>query len=147
MKNMNPKNFFTAEERERLVTAIQAAEKMTSGEIRVHLHDKCKLDPEVEARQAFEKLGMTKTREKNGILFFLSTQDHHFVILGDRGIDQKVKSNFWDNIRDEMLPLFSQKKFCEALELGIFHCGEKLKEFFPYHPEDKNELSNDLSFS
>ncbi len=147
MNNKNTKNFFSEAEKQRLVNAIQAAEKQTSGEIRVHLQQKCKLDPELEARQVFEKLGMTKTREKNGILFFLSTEDHRLAILGDRGIDQKVKSNFWDNTRDEMLILLSQSKYCEALELGISHCGEKLKEFFPFHPDDKDELPNDLSFS
>ena len=45
-----------------VVEAIQAAEEITSGEIRVHLDKKGGKDPFIEAKRVFERLGMTKTK-------------------------------------------------------------------------------------
>ncbi|MBF0491830.1 MAG: TPM domain-containing protein [Deltaproteobacteria bacterium] len=147
MRSKEPKKFFSPEESAQIVAAIEQAEKLTSGEIRVHLERKIKSDAFEEAKRVFEKLGMTKTAERNGILFFLSLKDKRFALLGDRGIHEKVASDFWKIIRDEVLQNFKEEKYVEGLVAGIAKCGAKLAEHFPYQANDQNELSNEISCS
>ncbi len=139
--------FFTEEQKQRLRLAIETAEAKTSGEIRVHLQKKCEGEALEVAKKIFEKLGMTNTAERNGILFFLSLEDHHFAILGDIGIHEKVKDDFWHAIRNRVLDHFKKGEFIEGLEAGIHKCGEKLSEYFPRQTTDKNELNNEISSS
>jgi len=150
-KNINrkkdPTQFLSDEEKLDLSQAIQSAERHTSGEIRVHLQQKCEDEPMQEAQRVFEKLGMTQTEQRNGILFFLSLEDRHFVILGDIGIHEKVKEDFWHVIRDEVLSYFNEGKFLQGLQAGILKCGEKLAKYFPHQKTDQNELTNDISTS
>ena len=62
------KLFFSEEEKSRIMHAIAQAEKATSGEIRVHLEEKCGDDVIKRATQIFAKLNMHKTELKNGVL-------------------------------------------------------------------------------
>lgn len=143
---MNAKFFFSEAQQQEVVAAIAAAEMNTSGEIRLHLVDACKKDPKEEAIAVFEKLGMTSTERRNGVLIFLAVQDKKFAIVGDKGIDEVVPADFWDSIRDEILLHFKQGDYLTGLKQGIAHVGEKLKVHFPFWDNDQNELSNDISF-
>lgn len=147
MRYEHPKNFFSKEEEKILLDAIAIAESKSCGEIRVHLQKKCKDEPMEEAKRIFEKLGMTQTQKRIGILFFLSLADHHFVVLGDTGIHEKVKDDFWHAIRNKVLEHFKNEEFIEGLKAGILKCGEKLGEHFPRDQQIKNELSNEISVS
>lgn len=144
---MGAKTFFTAEEQKQIVQAIEAAERNTSGEIRVHIDNTCTGNALKAAATWFEKLRMHKTELRNGVLFYLSVDDHQFAIIGDKGIHQKVSQDFWDTIRDETITHFKQQQFADGLTKGIRMAGEKLKEFFPYQRGDINELSNEISFN
>ncbi|MBW3131091.1 TPM domain-containing protein, partial [Hymenobacter profundi] len=65
----------TAEQEASLIAAIQQAELTTSGEIRVHLEDTCPTpEPLDRAAQVFAELGMHKTAQRNGVLFYLAWQ-------------------------------------------------------------------------
>lgn len=141
-----PKNLFTSEQKQLIVDAIHEAEKNTSGEIRVHIEKKCNEDVLDHAAFMFDALNMQKTAQRNGVLIYLSTEDHQLAILGDAGINQKVPLNFWNNIKDLMIANFKQGRYTEGLTEGIKMSGEQLKIHFPYHKDDKNELSNDISF-
>ena len=147
MRKQHPEKFFSEEEKSRLVQAIQKAEALTSGEIRVHLAHQSEKSVFEEAKAVFEKLGMTKTKERNGILFFLSLKDRQFVILGDQGIHAKVSDEFWHEIRDVVIRHFKEEKFIEGLVSGIEKCGKKLAHCFPRKSDDKNELSDDVTTS
>lgn len=143
---MSAKNFFTKEQQEAIVQSIVNAELNTSGEVKVHIDNKCKGDVLDVAADYFKKLKMHETELRNGVLFYLSVDDHKFAILGDKGINEKVPHDFWDHIRDAMLNHFKKHEFTEGLMKGIEMAGEKLKVHFPYNNADNNELSNDLSF-
>ena len=143
---MSAKNFLNDEQKRSIENAIVNAEKNTSGEIRVHIEDRCPGDVLDRGADVFEKLGMKKTAARNGVLFYLAVSDHKFAILGDAGINQVVSANFWDEIRDHMGQQFSLGRFTEGLCEGIEKAGEALKAHFPYDKDDKDELSNDVSF-
>jgi uncharacterized membrane protein len=136
----------TQEQNQEIVNAIKEAEGNTSGEIRVHIENRCREDVMDRAAYVFEQLEMHKTELRNGVLFYLALKDHKFAILGDVGINAKVPENFWDNIKEKMLGLFAEGKFTEALSTGIIMAGEQLKKHFPYQTGDINELNDEISF-
>lgn len=140
------RDFFTAEQQQQIVHAITEAEKRTSGEIRVHLEDACSGDPVQRAQNLFHKLGMDKTDLHNGVLIYLAVRDRQFAIIGDAGIDAKVPSDFWVSVRNAMLEKFVLGEFADGLVLAIHEAGEKLATYFPISDNDRNEVSNEISF-
>ncbi len=143
---MSARNFFTSEQQKSIQKSIANAELNTSGEIRVHIDDKCKGDVLDAAANMFHKMKIDKTELRNGVLFYLAVSDHKFAILGDKGINEKVPTDFWDHIKDVMLSHFKKQEFTEGLSKGIEMAGEKLKTNFPLQSNDTNELTNDVSF-
>ncbi len=143
---MSARNFFSEEQKQAIQQAIATAELNTSGEIRVHIDDKCKGEVLTKATTTFYKLKMDKTGRRNGVLFYVAVDDQKYAILGDKGINEKVPENFWDLIKDTMLEHFKEKKFTEGLCEGIKMAGEKLKAHFPLQDNDANELTNEVSF-
>jgi uncharacterized membrane protein len=143
---MSASDFFTAEQKEAIRAVIAEAEKQTSGEIRVHIENKCAGDAVECATGHFARLKMHETKDRNGILFYLAVQTRVFAIYGDTGINAKVPAGFWDEISTEMQAQFKEGLFTEGLVGGIKKAGEQLVQYFPVHPEDKNELTDDISF-
>ncbi|WP_306643990.1 TPM domain-containing protein [Sanyastnella coralliicola] len=131
---------------EQLLAAIANAEKSSSGEVRIHIDNHAKEDLMDRAAFLFEELEMHKTKDRNGVLFYLALLDRKFAILGDVGINTKVPPNFWDSIRDEMQGHFKQGAFVKGLCEGVERAGEELKRFFPYQKDDVNELPDEISF-
>ncbi len=137
---------FTPAQKKFIVNAIKQAETNTSGEIRVHVENKCKINVLDRAADVFAMLKMHKTAQRNGVLFYLATGDKQFAILGDAGINAKVPDNFWESIKEEMQLHFKKGDFTKGLVTGIEMAGEKLKQFFPYQTDDVNELPDDISY-
>lgn len=140
------KDLFTPEQKQQIVAAIKEAEKNTSGEIRVHIEKKCNEDVLDHAAFMFDALNMQKTTQRNGVLIYLAVEDRQLAILGDAGINQKVPLGFWDSTKDLMISHFKQGNFADGLSQGILLAGEQLKKHFPFQKEDKNELTDDISF-
>lgn len=138
--------FFSQSQRELLQKKIEEAERETSGEIRVHIENHCKEDVFSRGVELFHKLHMHETNLHNGVLFYLAVKDRKFAIIGDKGIDQKVPDGFWESIKTEMSLKFKEGKFAEGLAEAIIKAGMQLKDHFPYHSDDKNELSDEISF-
>ena len=123
------------ESKEALVRAIQTAEKNTSGEIRVHLEQVCKGDPCLRAAYVFSKLGMFRTKDRNGVLIYLALKSHKFAIIGDSGINEKVGAGFWNEVKDGMAADFRSGDFTGGMSRAVLAVGEKLKAFFPYQKD------------
>ena len=134
------------EEDQRVVEAIRQAERNTSGEIKVHIENRCKGDVEQRSLYIFDKLKLNETQLRNGVLIYLAIKDHKFAILGDKGINDMVEDGFWNDVKDLMLNQFKEGHFAEGLEQGIMRCGEKLKAYFPYQSDDINEIPDDISY-
>jgi uncharacterized membrane protein len=143
---MKIQDFFSAEEKLSIQHAIEQAERNTSGEIRVHLENKCTTDPTERAIVVFNELKMYKTELRNGVLFYLAIDDHKFALIGDKGINETVEIGFWDSTRDLMLSHFKKGEFAVGLCKAIDLAAQRLKTHFPYKQEDTNELSNEISY-
>lgn len=140
------KRLLSAADDARLIKAIQLAEAKTSGEIRVHIEKTCKGDALEECKKHFAKLNMHQTKDRNGILFFLAIESKSFAVWGDEDIHQKVSDEFWKSITDCAITYFKQNDYVSGIEKSVELCGEKLKLYFPIETDDKNELSNTISY-
>ena len=140
-------DFLSKEDQEEVVQAIKEAELNTSGEIRLHIENQCpEDDPFDRALEVFQELEMQNTELQNGVLMYLAIDDHHFVIAGDKGINDVVEKDFWESTKDHVISNFKEGKFKEGLVQGILEAGEQLKRHFPYQSDDENELSDDISY-
>ncbi|OIO36106.1 MAG: hypothetical protein AUJ72_06100 [Candidatus Omnitrophica bacterium CG1_02_46_14] len=130
-----------------IMDAITEAERMTSGEIRVHLQKKCKDDVMYEAKKVFRRLKMHKTKHHNAVLIFIAMESRRFAILGDSGVHHHVGGSYWTEIRDKMASHFVKGEMLEGIIVGVLSVGEKLKAHFPLEPNDRNELPNEITKS
>lgn len=142
---MSQKDFLAGLDQKRIVDAISAAETLTSGEIRVHVQPKAHGEIRAVAERTFERLGMTKTALRNGVLLFIAAEQHTFAILGDRGIDEKVPPGFWDEIAGNLALRFKAGEFTDGIVDAIHKAGEELQHYFPRAHDDVNELTNDIN--
>jgi uncharacterized membrane protein len=125
--------------------AIARAEDQTSGEIVVSLSPLFWGSVEKAARRAFMRLGVTETRQRNGILFFIVPSRNRFVVLGDQGIHEKVGQRLWDSVAGHLTAHFKKGQYTEGLVQAIEEVGEQLAAHFPYDPKtDINELPDDI---
>lgn len=147
-------DFLTSEEEAAVIGAIRIAEKNTSGEIRIHLEPHSnpadtkedeRKDAIDRAEKVFNMLNMQNTRESNGVLIYVAVEDRTLVIMGDKGINDKVGQDFWESTKDIMINHFKNGEMELGLVNGILKAGEQLKKYFPYQKDDKNELPDDIS--
>ncbi len=136
---------FTEEKKAGIKRAIEVAEMETSGEIRVHIEEHCPKNLFDRAVDIFVRLEMHKTRQRNGVLFYVAVGDRKFVVIGDVGINAVVPGNFWEDVRTVVLAHFREEKITEGMMEGIRMAGEQLRAHFPYELGDVNELSNEIS--
>ena len=85
---------------------------------------------------------MHKTTLRNGVLFYVATEEKTFAVFGDNGINEKVPENFWNETKDLMLNHFKNEDFGTGLAEAIILAGQQLKAHFPYQKDDKNELED-----
>lgn len=127
--------------------AIHQAEHGTTGEIRVSVSTFFWGDVRKAAEKAFERLGMTRTRHRNGVLVFVVPSRKRFVILGDEAIHARVGQEFWDGVAAAMSGLFRKGDFTGGLVHGIAEAGRQLALHFPSEdPEGHDELPDEVDF-
>jgi uncharacterized membrane protein len=142
------KEFFTEEEKQRLVAAIKKAEQNTSGEVRVFIESKCRfMDALDRAKEIFFQLEMDQTEERNATLIYVAVKDKQAAIFGDQGIHQKVGDQYWQSEVLKMLQRFKHEQLAEGISLAIKDLGQALQHYFPYNKDtDKNELPDEIVF-
>ncbi len=144
---MKVKDFIGTQGSTDIVAAIKEAELNTSGEIRVHIESKCKGDDPVNrAVSIFNHLKMYNTKDRNGVLIYVAVNSKKFAIIGDKGINEVVGANFWDDIKQQMRECFVEGEYVKGLVLAIKQAGVSLKEYFPYQTDDINEQPDEISF-
>jgi uncharacterized membrane protein len=132
----------------RIEAAIRAAELRTSGEIRVSVAPFFWGNVQRAAERAFERLGMTATHERNGVLLFVVPARRRLVVLGDAGIHARVGPAFWERVAQAVAQRFRAGDFTGGLEDGVTSVGAQLAEHFPHAGhQDRNELSDAVDFA
>ncbi len=138
------KGLLEAGDHERIIRAIANAEAKSSGQIRVHLHNRSVGDPIEAGRRVFQKLGMTATAEKNGVLIFVAPRSRNFAILGDSGIHEKCGADFWNDAAAVMSDHFRKGDFAGGIVAAVEKAGDVLAAHFPRGERNVNELPDEI---
>lgn len=141
---MKPRDFFLTLNEARLREAIAAAEKSTSGEIRVMVSQKIVPDPVAAAQEAFLLQGMQQTRERNAILLFIAPRSQTYAVIGDEGVHTHCGQAFWDELGRKLGAAFASGDFTGGLCQVISETGLLLSRHFPRRPDDQNELHDQV---
>jgi uncharacterized membrane protein len=135
-----------------ITRAIRIAEFRTSAEIRVHLERRVprpllRRRPEVldRAQHVFRRLGMHRTAERHGVLIYVAVEEHRLAVVGDDGIHARVGADHWNHVRDLLVEALRAGAPRAAMERAIEEVGRALAAHYPRRPDDKNELSDEVS--
>jgi len=97
------------------------------------------------AAQAFLSEEVFRTRERVGILIFISILEHRVVVVGDTGINAKVEQLEWNGIVATITAGIRARRPADGLIAAIATCGDILRERgFAIQPGDINELPDSL---
>ena len=88
--------------------------------------------------------GVYATRDRTGVLIFLSALEHRVVILGDRGIHQRVQDPGWSELVALLVAAIKQGKSADGVCEVITRLGELLARDAPIREDDTNELANEV---
>jgi putative membrane protein len=97
------------------------------------------------AENAFLEEEVFNTRQRTGIMIFISFFEHEVIVMADRGISKVVEQKEWDKIVNVLTDHLRRGKVVEGLEVALKRCGEILLEKgFVKTADDENELRDDL---
>jgi len=92
------------------------------------------------AELAFHAAGLVETRDRTGILIYLSLLERRVIVLADRGIHTRVEAGTWDGVVARVVAGIVARRAEAGLADGIRLCGEILSLHFPSRRDDVNEL-------
>ena len=141
-------DFFTDDEKQQIVDAVQNAERMTSGEVRVFVENRCSyMDAIDRAKEIFAELKMYETVDRNAVLVYVALKDKQLAIFGDQGIHNKLGYEYWNAEVRKMIDSFNKENYAEGIKQVVEDIGEALTKLFPYNNDtDKNELPDHIVF-
>jgi putative membrane protein len=97
------------------------------------------------AETAFLEEEVFNTRQRTGILIFISFFEHEVMVLADRGISKVVDQKEWDAMVQHIIEKIRMGEITEGIVDAIHRCGEILHEKgFLKSADDINELRDDL---
>lgn len=100
------------------------------------------------AETAFLEEEVFNTRQRTGIMIFISFFEHEVVVMADKGINKVVDQKEWDNLVTLLISGIKEGNVVDGLERAIKRCGEILLEKgFHKTDDDINELGDDLRFN
>lgn len=95
------------------------------------------------AREQFQAKNLSATRERTGVLIYVSVAEHMAELIADEGISAKVDNVVWEGAMARLMAGFKLGRPLEGFEQAIDVCAEILSEHFPARPGDNpNELPN-----
>lgn len=134
-------------EKARIVAAIAEEERLTTGEIHVHI---AALgggrDMLAFARRKFLRLGLDRTAQRNAVLILVSHWSHRYAIWGDEGLHAKAGPALWERARETLAAHFAAQRYAEGIEACVRAVGAELARHFPRAQRvDRNQVSDDVT--
>lgn len=97
------------------------------------------------ASLAFLEEEVFHTRDRTGILLFVSLFEHRIEVLGDAGINEQVSADEWVDIVDTIRRGIRQDHFADGLVEAIGMCGHLLDaRGVAIKHDDTDELPDDV---
>jgi len=88
------------------------------------------------------KLG--QTRDKTGVLVFISVAERRVQVLADETVSKRLPEDTWDKFVEIILQHKKQGLLAKGIAEAILWSGDLMKKEFPIQPQDVNELPNKL---
>jgi uncharacterized membrane protein len=144
---VSAREFSAAVDQTQVVAAIRATEGRSTGEVRVHVSSETADDAQAAAVAVFDKLGMSKTKERNGVLIYIAPRSRKFAVIGDAAIHARCGASFWSELAAAMSQDFRGGRFTEGIVKGVTRAGDLLAQHFPRRAGEKdvNELPDDVT--
>lgn len=98
----------------------------------------------LRAQIEFYELGISETRDRTGILLFVSLMEHRAVVLADHSIAEKLDADVWQELVDLMIRGVKRGDLAAGMTEAVQRCGELLSAHFPIAENDINELRDHL---
>jgi putative membrane protein len=96
------------------------------------------------AREQFFLQNLHHTRQRTGILLFVSTAENYVEIIADKGINDVVPAHTWEDIVARFVTAVRQGQYTQGFLAAIGACGTVLQEHFPAPQDNPDELPNHL---
>lgn len=97
------------------------------------------------AAQAFADEEVFDTRDRTGILLFVSLLEHRLEVVGDKGIDAKVEPGEWTEVVDLVRAGIRRGDLAGGLVAAIERCGDLLhRRGVALRDDDTDELPDGL---
>jgi putative membrane protein len=99
----------------------------------------------LKAQSYFLQEEVFNTRQRTGIMIFVSFFEHEVIVMADRGISKMVEQKDWDRVVRGLIEKIKLGNVTEGIVAAIEQCGQILieKEFL-INSDDTNELKDDL---
>lgn len=125
--------------------AVMATEALHGGEIQVVVEGGLDLPTLLRrqsgrerALQVFSDLRVWDTQQNNGVLIYVLWAEREVQIVADRGYNERISSQQWTELCQQMRQLFAEQPIATALVAGVQAAGAMIAEVFP--AADANEL-------
>ena len=142
------KHFIPKDRQHLIIEAIQRAEQKTSGEIVVHVTQRCKGDAYAEAEKVFNSKKLYETIHHNAALIFIAYKDRKLAVIGDSGIYEKAPRTLWDEAIAVLCSSIKAGNPVEGIVEAVDSIGENLAVYFPADNTDNpNEISDEISYA
>jgi len=96
------------------------------------------------AQEQFLAKNLQATRERTGVLIYVSAHEHMAELIADEGIAAKVEDKVWDEAMQRLMAGFKAGRPADGFEEAIGLCGAILAEHFPPRADNPNELSDSV---
>ena len=143
------KEAFSESALKHIAEVIAEVEEHTSAEIRVSILDERPFEDgglalDALALKEFTRLGMHSTKGQNGILLYIIFEEHKYYICGDKGINDRVDTNTWEDVATTIKSHFKEGHFEEGVVSGLRAIKDHLCIALPPEATNPNELPNEV---
>jgi len=100
------------------------------------------------ALRAFTEQGIRRTKDRTGILIYVTLLEHRVVVLGDEAIDRALgPDESWEEVVSLVLDGIRSGQATDGIVKAVKRCGEMLSHPLPASDDDSNEITHGLYLS
>lgn len=96
------------------------------------------------ALREFTARGLSRTRQRTGVLLYIAIQERYAEIIADSGIDGRVEQAVWDEIVEAVVIAGRDDRLREGVVTAVRAIGAVLANHAPRSPDDIDELPNSV---
>ncbi len=130
---------------DRIRDAIRFQETRSSAELRVSVVGLFWGNPRRMAERAFQRLGLDRTREHNGVLILLAPWRRRVVVFCDQTVSRVLSESFWAEVTAAAAAGIKAGRATLAVVEAIERIGTELAAHFPVSPDgNPNEVPDEV---